>query len=261
MFLSFLVVLFISPNFVYSSAWGKKKGDFFSSYSYLYYEADYFFDSNNKKKKNFCKFKKNEHSIYLEYGLREDLTISFKAPYSSYLECNNRNNGFSDIELGLIKPIKMINNSVFSFYFNSVIPTGYSYKDNPRLGYSVFGFDFGILYGYSYKNGFMDLQLVYRNYFGYPSNQLRIYFSNNFRFYRKLYGYFSLNTHSSLGSSDKKDVGNNIFLETDYSMVEGTLGLRYSFENLSIGLSYLRTLFGRKTGVGSGVNLYIWKNF
>lgn len=260
MFLFFLVVLFINPNLVYSSAWGKKEGDFFSSYSYLYYEADHFFDSNNKKEKNFCKFRKNEHSIYVEYGLREDLTMSFKAPYA-YLECNSKNHGFSDLEVGLIRPVGIIDSSIFSLYLNSVIPTGYSYRDDPRLGYSVFGLDFGILYGYGYRDGFMDFQLLYRSYFGYPSNQVRIYFSNNFRFYKEVYAYFSLNTHTSLGSSTKKNLGSNIFLETDYFMLESTLGLRYSFKNYSIGLSYLKTLFGKKTGVGSGINIHLWKSF
>jgi len=147
-------VFLLLPALSFASAWVKEEGEFFLSPSFNYYIAKDFYDKDGKELPIGCTFEKREFQLYGEYGLTKKTTITFKLPYT-VLKCGtNRNSGFGDLELGLIRQIRKGEDYSFSFYGNAIIPTGYSIRDNPRLGYGRLGVEGGLLYGRSAEFGF-----------------------------------------------------------------------------------------------------------
>ncbi|MDW8066395.1 MAG: hypothetical protein RMI50_01815 [Aquificaceae bacterium] len=252
--------LLLTVNLVYGSAWVQQKGKFFISPSFYYYNASNYYDKKGNKKPIGCDFEKREFQLYGEYGLTSKETLTFKVPYQS-LKCVNSTEGFSDIEIGVIRNLRRDANSSLSLYGNLIVPTGYSIKENPRLGYGRFGIEGGLLYGLSDRWGYLDSGLLYRYYFGYPSSQLRPYVSIGYNITKEVQLYMSLDAQIGLGDGNKKVVGNNIFLEPDYKLVQIYVGPRLMLKGFSLGAGYQRLIWGRNTGDGQGFYVNGWFSF
>ena len=142
-----------------------------------------------------------------------------------------------------------------------LVPTGYSIKDDLRLGYGRLGMEGGISYGLSGSWGFADVGAGYRHYFGYPSDQARGYMTGGLNLYKNLQLYGLLDAQIGLGNGKKKQVGQNIFLETDYKLVQIYVGPRLMLGKTSLLLGYQKVIWGRNTGDGSGFFLGLWHAF
>ncbi|WP_340694299.1 hypothetical protein [Hydrogenobacter thermophilus] len=254
-------LLFFVPVISFSSAWVREEGEFFLSPVFNYYRAKDYYDKNGNKKPIGCTFEKKELQVYGEYGLTTKATLTFKLPYD-WLKCGaSENSGFSDVEIGLIRQVKKGQGYSLSFYANTLIPTGYSIRDNPRLGYGRFGLEGGLLMGFSKKAGFVDSGLGYRYYFGYPSSQIRAYATAGVNLLRNLQIITTLDLQIGLGDGERKSVGQNILLEPDYKLAQVYVGPRFILGNLSFVATYQHVFWGRNTGVGRGFNLGLWWNF
>jgi hypothetical protein len=255
----FLFILF--PALSFASAWVKEEGQFFLSPSFNYYRANDFYDKEGNKLPMGCTFEKREVQLYGEYGLTKKTTITFKLPYDE-LKCGtNSNSGFGDLDLGLIRQIKKGKDYSFSFYGNAIVPTGYSIKDNPRLGYGRLGVEGGLLYGRSGKFGFFDSGVGYRYYFGYPSSQIRSYATAGINLTKNIQFLTTLDLQIGLGDGKRKQIGNNVLLEPDYKLAQVYVGPRIMLGNISLVATYQQVFFGRNTGAGKGFNLSLWWSF
>ena len=101
----------------------------------------------------------------------------------------------------------------------------------------------------------------YRHYFGYPSDQARGYMTGGLNLYKNLQLYGLLDAQIGLGNGKKKQVGQNIFLETDYKLVQIYVGPRLMLGKTSLLLGYQKVIWGRNTGDGSGFFLGLWHAF
>ncbi len=255
------LVLLILPIVVFASSWVRQKGELFISPTFNYYSASEYYDSNGNKKPIGCTFEKEELQIYGEYGLNDKTTLTFNIPYD-YLKCGNSStSGLSDIDLGFIRQIKRNNLYSFSYYGQMIVPTGYSITRNPRLGYDRFGLEGGLLFGVSGKPGFVDSGLGYRDYFGYPSSQVRSYVTGGLNVYKNLQILTTLDAEIGLGNGRSKNIGNNVTLEPDYKLIQLYIGPRLMFGNVSFVATYQYVIYGRNTGVGRGVNVGLWLDF
>ncbi|GAB6065674.1 hypothetical protein JCM9492_07660 [Aquifex pyrophilus] len=255
-----IFVLLMVFSLTFGSSWVREKGELFTAITGRYYTADKYFDEDGDKKPIGCTFKKRELELYGEYGLTPKTTLTFKLPYQE-LECgSSKTTGVADLELGFIRNLKSERGSL-SLYGVAIIPTGYSIKDDLRLGYGRVGLEGGILYGRGFSWGFVDSGIGYRYYFGYPSSQVRAYILGGYDVLRELQIIFLLDAQIGLGDGDKKRVGKNITLEPDYKLIQIYAGPRLRFGTFSINVGFQRVIFGRKTGDGTGYYIGLWKSF
>lgn len=257
-----LILLSLCSNAVFASSWVRKKGNLFLAPSFNYYQASQYYDKRGHKRPIGCTFKKWETSLYGEYGLTNDTTLTFKLPFAD-LKCGSSTTaGLEDIAAGFVRNIRKTSESSFSYYGNLIVPTGYSIKDNPRLGYGKFGLEGGLLYGTSGNWGFMDSGLGYRYYFGYPSSQLRSYLTGGLNITNRIQLFGILDGQIGLGDGRVKKIGKNVFLEPNYKLVQLYIGPRLMLKNgISLVTGYQRVLWGRNTGVGSGFFVSLWLPF
>jgi hypothetical protein len=257
-----LISASLCSNTVFASSWIRKEGSFFLAPSFNYYQASKYYNKHGNKEQIGCTFKKWETTLYGEYGLTDTTTLMFKLPYTD-LKCDSsKTSGFEDIEVGFIRNINRTNKSSFSFYGNLIVPTGYSIKDNPRIGYGRFGFDSGILFGTSGNWGFVDSGLGYRYYLGYPSSQLRTYVTGAWNAIGKLQLSVTLDAEIGVGDGRIKRIGENVFLGTNYKLVQLYIGSRLMLgKRVSMTAGYKHALWGRDTGIGSSFSLGFWLSF
>ncbi|MDW8237718.1 MAG: hypothetical protein RMJ32_04855 [Aquificaceae bacterium] len=254
----FLILIAITTS-SFGSAWVREKGGLFLSPAFFYYEADKYFDKDGNKKPIGCKFHKREVQLYGEFGVTDNYTLTFKVPYAN-LKCNASNSGLGDAEIGVIRSLKKGKSNI-SAYTNVIIPTGYSLQEEPRLGYARYGLEGGLLYGFSGKWGFFDSGGGLRYYFGYPSTQFRAYVVGGYNLSRWLLLYGQLDAQIGLGDGKRKVIGQNIFLEPDYKLIQLYVGPRFIYGKGSVGFGYQKVIWGRNTGDGSGFFLNVWQSF
>ncbi len=249
------------PSLVFASAWVRKEGEAFLSMSFYSQRAKKYFDENGNRRPIGCTFEKQEIQLYGEYGLDKRHTLTFKLPYS-WLKCGqDKTSGFGDLELGVIRNISVGNRYSFSGYANAIIPTGYSISDNPRIGYGRFALEGGLLYGFSGGWGFWDSGIGYRYYFGYPSSQIRTYAGGGINLSKNIQLLGFVDAQIGLGDGKKKRIGENVFLEPDYKLVQLNVAPRIKIGNFSLVPGFQKTIYGRKTGDATGFFFSLWSNF
>lgn len=254
-------LLVFLPYTVFASAWVRKEGEFFLSISSYYQKAKKYLDEDGDRKSIGCTFEKRELQVYGEYGIDPRHTLTFKLPYD-WLKCGrDETSGFGDLEVGLIKNLKGGKNYSFSVYGNLLVPTGYSIKDNPRIGYGRPALEGGFLYGFSGKWGFWDSGVGYRYYFGYPSSQIRAYGGGGINLTQNIQLLTFLDAQIGLGDGKRKALGENVFLEPDYKLLQISVAPRISFGRLSLMPGYQKVLYGRKTGDAHGLFFNLWYSF
>lgn len=256
-----ILISLLINSVVLASAWVRKEGELFISTTFYYQSAKKYYDSEGKRRPIGCTFEKREMQIYGEYGLSSKNTLTFKLPYD-WLKCgNNSTSGFGDLELGLIRNLKLQDSKSISLYGNIIIPTGYSINDNPRIAYGRVGLEGGVLYGFSGRWGFWDSGLGYRYYFGYPSSQIRAYGGGGINLFQNIQLLTFVDAQIGLGDGKRKQIGENIFLEPDYKLVQLNVGPRLNLGKFSAIFNYQKTLYGRKTGDAQGFSFGIWYSF
>lgn len=261
-FWKFLVILIVLyPSIVFASAWVREKGEIFFSLSSYYQYADKYFDASGDRRDIGCKFEKLEIQLYGEYGLDNVNTLTYKVPFSS-LKCRNEEtSGFGDLEVGLIRNLSKGKKHSFSVYGNILIPTGYSINESPRIGYGRFAVEGGFLFGFSDRWGFWDSGVGYRYYFGYPSSQLRLYGGGGINLVKGFQLLTFVDAQIGLGDGERRSIGENIFLEPEYKLVQLSLAPRIIFGKTSLIFGYQRVLYGRKTGDARSFFFNLWFNF
>lgn len=248
-------------SYAFGSAWVREEGEFFVAPFFYYYSADKFYDKDGEKRPIGCTFRKEEVQLYGEYGLNKTTTATFKVPYTR-LSCGNRDtSGIGDLEIGIVRNLKRDKNSSLSLYGTLLVPTGYSINKDPRLGYGRLGIEGGLSYGLSGNWGFADMGAGYRHYFGYPSDQIRASITGGLNLYKNIQLYGLLDAQIGLGNGKRKQVGQNIFLEPDYKLVQVYVGPRLMLGKTSLLLGYQKVILGRNTGDGSGFFLGLWYAF
>lgn len=260
--LQFLFLLLLGNSSIgFTSAWVREEKEFFLSFTTYFQSANKYFDEKGSLRSLKCKFQKSEFQVYGEYGLDKKHTITFKLPYD-ILKCgSDRTTDIGDLELGIIRNLRRGESNSLSAYGNLLIPTGYSINQSPRIGYGRFAFETGVLYGLSGKWGYFDSGIGFRYYLGYPSSQLRSYVGGGVNITRNIQLLTFVDVIIGLGDGKRKVLGENIFLEPDYKLVQLNIASKISYGKISLVPGYQRVLYGKNTGVAHGFFLSIWYDF
>jgi hypothetical protein len=260
---------FYCPSLLIAGAYGQQKGHFFYSLQPYYYSTDQYFDEKSDLHDRGGTFTKSEMNLYMEYGLTEKDTLTVNTFYNWLTDDasgrTRKTQGFTDQEIGWQHRIFTGKNRITAIHGMVIIPAGYSIDDDPRLGYNRFGAEASFLYGQSFqmsdKYGFVDLRLGYRDYFGYPSSQVRA---------NAVIGYDILTRwqllalgelHYGLKNGHEKQLGLNSQAQPNYCLLKMSLAARFRInEHYSLVVGGYQHVWGEETGGGGGGYVSLWYN-
>lgn len=124
-------------------------------------------------------FEKLELQGYVEYGLREDITLILKVPYQWLEQAGLTNQGVADLELGARWRYFKNDSLAASIQGILILPPGYDANASPALGRDVFGAELRLPLSQSYqlgnRDGYWTVEIAYRDYFGSQSDELRVF--------------------------------------------------------------------------------------
>jgi hypothetical protein len=249
---------------VHAGAWTQKKGQVLSISSYSYYETSETFDEDGDlyALSNDGSFTKQSFNEYLEYGITDSLTATGNFFYDLVEFENNSgsdtNSGFSDQEVGL--RYRVFNEGPTVSLQGTLKFPMYSLSRTPILGNNQIDLEQRMLIGNSYKafarSAFWNIELGYRARFDGPADQLRFQLLHGIDLFSQLQGIIQLDGTHSVGGSTPQNLGNNVTVNTDYSLLRGSLTLIYRItETSGVHLCVFRHLTGRNTGQGNGVEV------
>ena len=268
---SCLVLVFFPGAFpVQAGAWGQQEGKFFLSMQAYFYSTDKYYDHEGNRHGRGGTFNKFEINPYMEYGITDRDTLVanlFLDVLTDDASGSERTTwGPADMELGLQHKFYQGRHGVMGIQALLIVPTGYDIDDDPRLGYGRFGGEVSLLYGKSFsfmeRWGFVDLHLGIRDYFGYPSTQLRPALVAGYDVTQRWQVLAWMEMHYGLDNGTEKPVGPNILIQPNYRLLKLSLGARYRINTcLSVVAAGYQHAWGEDTGCGGGAYASLWYSY
>ena len=160
----------------HAAALPRGEGNWFLSLDLRYQAADRYWDMSGDRRDLKLDFSKLELTLYAEYGWDASNTLVFKGAYARAEQGPFDNDGVSALEAGLIHNLQADLPGAFSIYGKIVFPNGQSPASHyPLVDYDEYALEGGVLYGSYHEAWFLDSALGWREYLGYPSDQVRGY--------------------------------------------------------------------------------------
>ncbi len=260
LFLSALISVFIAGP-VFAGAWTRDKGGLYAQITANNYTADENFD-NGGSKEDFTddgEFSDDNISLYLEYGLADNLTVigSWSHKWLEYENdlISNETSGFSDLELGLKYRLFEKNGGVCSIQTLIKIPEAYDEDDAVPLGNAQYDYEFRFLYGqslYPHFPGYLNLESGYRFRAEAPADELKYLLEFGADLTKKLYGRIKLDGTYGMGNAEKRSAfSDNPSATYDYDLgkLEAVLGFKIS-DNWGTELGYRKEIYGKNISAG-----------
>jgi hypothetical protein len=266
-----LVLLLGAAHGARAGAWGQEQGKGLIISNVSYYSANTYWDKKGKVRDSGGVFIKREFNPYVEYGLIEGWTLTFNGFYD-YLSQTTANGGpkysaqgVQDLEFGVQRQIYKNGGFVAAVKGSVIAPTGYGLYTLPTFGYSRTGAQADLMAGYGWqafnRNMFLDWDVGYRAYKGYPSNQVRSLFT----FGTDLTKVFQLLFQADLqyGVDNGNDVRlDKMSLASYYRLLKQVSQLRVRLnDSNSFTVGMALHLWGRNTGMGGGPVASYWYSF
>jgi len=255
---------------VYAGAWGQKKGKIFLSLQTYYYESSKYYNKSGNLKHRGGTFSKWEFNPYMEWGLTDQDTLILNLFYDWLSDdatgTTQKTQGWADTEIGWQHRLYTKKNQVLSIRGLLICPMGYSLDDDPRLGYGRWGTEIGLIYGRSFEisqhYGFIDMELGYRWYSGYPSSQLRPRLAAGWDLTKRLQLMGEGKLEYGLNDGSERELGRNLIAQPNYRLLKLSLGMNYKLtDTCSILLAIYRHAWGEETGGGGGAYGSLWLRF
>lgn len=268
--LAVVVTCLLAPQQVTAGAWGRSKGEFFLSLQPYYYSTDQYYDRQGDRHDRGGTFRKYEINPYMEYGVTDKDTVILNIFYDwltdDSAEGKKKNQGFVDQEIAWQHRLYSDGVGVLAVQGLCIIPSGYDIEDDPRLGYGRFGGEVSLLYGRSYKladcYGFIDLRLGFRDYFGYPSSQIRSMVTTGYDIFPKWQILGAVELHYGLNNGTNKLLGPNLLAQPNYRLLKLSLAARYRInDRYSLVAGGYNHAWGEETGCGGGGYVSLWYTY
>jgi hypothetical protein len=267
LFLSGLIFVLIAGP-VFAGAWTREKGGLYAQITANKYTADKNFD-NDGNKEDFAdngEFSDENMSLYLEYGLADNLTMIGSWSYK-WLEyendmIRNQTDGLSDLELGMKYRLFEKNGGICSIQALVKIPEAYDEDDAVPLGNAQYDYEFRFLYGqslYPHFPGYLNLEAGYRFRAEEPADELKYLLEFGVDFTKKLYGRIKLDGTYGMGNAEKGSAfSDNPSATFDYDLgkLETVLGLKIS-DQWGTELGYRKEIYGKNISSGENWSLAV----
>jgi protein XagA len=260
--LTLMAFCFSGP--VFAGAWTRDKGGFYAQLTGNDYAADEYFDDDGDRE-DFAddgEFTDRNAGVYMEYGLRDDLTAIGSWSYK-WLEYEddviiNKTRGLSDLELGLkYRLLTTGRGSVVSAQALVKIPEAYDDDDDVPLGNGQYDYEARLLYGqalYPHFPGYFNTEIAYRFRAEDPADEWKYLAEAGVDFTKTLYGRVKLDGTLGMDNAGKgSDAGGNPSATLDYDLgkLEASLGWKAA-KQWGLELGYRPEIYGKN--ISAGVN-------
>lgn len=195
-------------------------------------------------------FHKQQIQLYLEHGLQEYLTLILKSPYTWSEDNGDKDQGFSEQELGLRWRFNRDPAWATAIQGILILPLGYDADEDPTLGNQVVAVELSLPISRGFqvgkqRYGYGTVEVGYRDYLGPASDELRLAGEvsvdvlKRFAIATQLYGIYRLQS-----------------AEDDFTRIGGQLRWRPS-ERLTLVVGGYTNI----SGEGGGLETQIWYTF
>ena len=261
-----------APSPAYGGAWTFPQGNGQVILNNTYYRAgDEFTKGGNRRAfSDDGEFTKYEFNPYIEYGIRDDLTlvlnlfarrVAFANDFSS-----DDNFGFADPEIALryrLTPPE--SRTVWAVQANVKLPISYP-DGNPPLGNEQTDVEARVLVGRGFSIGdrwaYWNVELGYRFRDKEPADEIKFEATLGVSPIAKwlLIGQFFGTVGLRNGTSVR--IGDNPTIDPNYDLYKVQLSVVYELtDSVRLQLGYVRDLAGRNTGAGEAALLAVWFRF
>ncbi len=261
-----IVICFLSGQ-AFAGAWTQKAGALQSITTIAIYKAAEFFDRNGRKNSQNSYYKQSA-SEYIEYGLRDDLTIGGQLnlirAYQQVGAQERSSFNLGDSEFFVRKLLWQSNSKVLSLQPYIIAPSLDKHNEVPKIGSDNFSFGLkinygvsGTLYGYGY---YLDLAGGLLNRGGKPQDQwkseatLGVDLNHNWQIISQAFL-----------TTNRRGIMNNSFTQSamdDYDATTIQLSAKYRLTKAShLQAGAYKTISGRNIGAGEGVLFSYLKTF
>ena len=215
-------------------------------------------------------FTKLEINPYLEYGLRDDLTLVIDAFWRSLRFSdrfgNSHNAGFADPEIGLryrLSPPET--QTVWSVQGLVKLPVTSS-SGTPELGNDQTDVEARLLVGRGFSvgtsSGFWNIEGAYRFRSEAPADEIRLDATLGYNLSPRWLVLGQIFTIRGLRNGSPIEVRGNPTIDPNFDLYKAQLSVVYRVgPMLRVQAGYLHDLAGRNTGAGGGVLLSFWLSF
>ncbi len=266
---AFTPVLCLIASIAYAGAWTQKASNILLINNFSYYINDRYFD-NSGKKQHIPDYQKYEINPYIEYGLRDGLTIGANLFFQRVSQDNiagshtNSNIGIGDTELFIRKRLWQEDGWIFSAMPLIKLPSLESKYAQPNIGSNNYDMELTLSGGYGFKalnlNHFINIDASYRHRFGSPHDQLKLTTSAGISVSKNTMLLTQIFTTTRVNSNT-----NPLFTQSsgdDYDLTKLQISTIYKIDNkLSLQIGAFHNLDGRNIGNGNGFNFAVHKFF
>ena len=265
--LLFFTVACTAANTVYAGAWTLPEGTGQAINTLTFYRVDRRFDEDGERRSS-TRFEKIEFSPYIEYGLRDDLTIGTQ-PSFQYLRQESgddfvTNSGFADVDLFVRQRLWQDEGRVFSVQAYVSLPTGYNGDAQPALGDDQIDLELRLLFGQgltlSGRNAFYNIEGAYRWRLEAPADEVRLDLTAGIR--PNADWLLLAQSFNTIGVGNEGSRGIVQTSGPDYDIYKLQLsGVRQLSGDLFVQLGGYTEYAGRNTGAGNAVFTALWITF
>lgn len=264
-----MTVLMLTTS-VYAGAWTQSSGKGLLIENNSIYYTSKFFDETGKKRHLNGYYKKYEINPYIEYGLRDDITIGANVflDATSQLDKINalatQNNGIGDSEFFLRKRLYKNSGFVISTEGGVKLPSLTNSKKQPQIGSRYFDSSMTISGGYIFsawqQNHFVNIDFGYNHRFGILNDQIKLSATAGFSLTEKWQImpqiFITKRTNKASISSFTQSSSD------DYNLTKLQLSALYKINDiLAVQAGFFSNVAGRNVGDGDGLVLSIHKVF
>jgi len=258
-----LLAVFFVGGVAYAAAWLQEQGKGQMIHSVYHYSADKFLDVDGNKLDQ-TSFFKLEDNIYIEYGLREDITLGLNPSIQMMEQGAEYTWGLADTEIFARKKMWQNDASVFSIQPLIKIPGPYNKDRNLKLGNKQVDLELRTLFGHGFsikdKDLFSNFELAYRYRAGEPGNQIKFDATIGLKQNDNLM--FVLQSFNSLAVTSPEVNSFNSVNSTDYDLSKIQISAVSKISpDKSVQLGVFKDVWGKNTGSGGGILLSLWSSF
>lgn len=238
----------------------------FPNFSFYYYRYDtsHFWNRSGKKMPTHNRFKQDLFQVFSCYRASSYDCLSVQGSYSKIDErLNGKTYGFGDVELGWQRYLGEIKTHQIFGQVIGIIPAG---ATQSCLRYGRFGTEANLLCTKDFclwnRFGFYDVQIGYRAYSGFPSDQLRAHLLVGYQIFPKILLEAWTRVEYGLFNGRKGPFHNLVLFNPNYRLVRVYLMGYYEFyRDCYFTLGVFKHIWGRNVGTGGGLMAGTWLEF
>jgi hypothetical protein len=267
--LSLLILLFPGLQAVttqphHTTAFIAPPGEIDLLISDAYYTTNHFWNKSGKLLPTYNQFKSNSTLLYAEYAINSRNSLTLNGGYSMVQESLNGNScGWEDVELGWKSMLYHDRGQVFTAQVIAIIPAG---KKKSSIRYGQGGVQGSLLYSDLFllfeREGWVDLNVGYRIYDGYPSDQFILNLAAGYQLFKWVTVIATGELLYGVNNGRSEDNFNNVIYNPNPRLLNGKIECLASITQhlyLTIGLN--KHIWGQNVGAGGGCYAGLWFSY